>query len=72
MSLTACSGSAVESTTIALSPPVSAIKRRVGREVFGHRAVDEPGGLGRAGEADAVDAGVGAERCPNRGTIAGQ
>ena len=72
MSRTACSGSAVESTIIAFSPPVSAMNMASGAAVFGELPLDHLGDLGRAGEADAGDARVGGQRRADRRAIAGQ
>ena len=47
-------------------------ERCVGREVRRHRAVNESGSFGRAGEAHTVDARIGRERCSHRCAIARQ
>ena len=47
-------------------------ERGIGREVLGHRVVDEPGSRGRYREAHAVDARVACERRPHRRAVAGQ
>jgi hypothetical protein len=71
MSRTACSGSAVESTIIALSPPVSAISIASGAAVFGELPLDDARHLGRTGEADAGDARIGRQRRADRWPVAG-
>ena len=62
MSRTACSGNAVESTIMALRPPVSAISGASGARLSAMVAVDELGRLGRAGETDAGDTRVRRDR----------
>ena len=61
MSSTACSGSAVESTIIALRPPVSAISTAFAGALAANAFVDPLRRLGRAGEADAGDPRVSGE-----------
>ena len=62
MSRTACSGSAVESTIMALRPPVSAISGAPGAR-WSAMAASMALAVGeRAGEDDAVDARIGGER----------
>ena len=72
MSRTACSGSAVESTIIALSPPVSAMSGASGARCAAIARSMSPGSFGRAGEAHTVDARIGRERCSHRCAIARQ
>ena len=72
MSRTACSGSAVESTIMALSPPVSAISMASGAAVSAKLPLDQLGDFGRAGEADAGDARIGGQRRADRRAVAGQ
>ncbi len=57
-----CSGSAVASTIIGLMPPVSAISGTIGGVLGRQRAVDRARHVGRAGEGDTGDAGIGDER----------
>ena len=57
-----CSGSAVASTIIALMPPVSAISGTIGPSLAASVAVDRARDLGRAGEDDAGDVGMGDQR----------
>ena len=56
-SATTCSGSALESTIIAFSPPVSAMKGTMRAVARGERAVDGARRRGRAGEGDAATRG---------------
>ncbi len=64
-STTTCSASAEESTTIALRPPVSAMRARGAprpREAAGELLFDQSRDRRRAGEDDALDARVGDQR----------
>ena len=72
MSRTACSGSAVESTIMALSPPVSAISMASGAAVSASCRSIALATVGRAGEADAGDARIGGQRRADRRAVARQ
>ena len=57
---------------MALRPPVSAISIASGAAVSASWRLDQPGHLGRAGEADAGDARIGGQRRADRRAVAGQ
>jgi hypothetical protein len=62
----------VESTIMALRPPVSATSGAKGSRCAGHGAVDALGRGGGAGEDDARDAGVGGDGGADDGAGAGE
>ena len=71
-SSTTCSGSAELSTSIALMPPVSAMKVAIAPRTGGEAAFDEARRLGRSGKDDACNARVARQCGAHRGALARQ
>ena len=71
-SSTTCSFSAVVSTNMPFSPPVSAMKGRIGPGRAASARLIAGGGIGAAGEGDAVDAGMAGQHRADRRAVAGQ